>query len=228
VLTRNRRTLGWQTGPPVRRTKQGWAACGTANGGSWKRSSGSPSRGWPHPWNPQRVLRGRVPSASAPPPKVLVLVPLSLPTTYPGSGADRGVEFEDDKTASQNHDRDRSTSYDELHHALGMRNRRTERAQTANPLSHCVAGFSSSTAELEDSHWVDGWRPGVAASWSAGRASGTGRGREGGRRPGILSDTFLIFVFLTGNVERALWHPSASWKVPQRNIVASQPVNGNQ
>lgn len=49
--------------------------------------------------------------------------------------------------------------YDKLHHALGMRTG-APRALTANPLSHYVAGFSSSTAELEVPHWIEGWRPG--------------------------------------------------------------------
>ncbi|EAQ89559.1 predicted protein [Chaetomium globosum CBS 148.51] len=53
----------------------------------------------------------------------------------------------------------RGPQYDKLHHALGMRTG-APRAQTANPLSHCVAGFSSSTAELEVPHWIEGWRPG--------------------------------------------------------------------
>ena len=68
---------------------------------------------------------------------------------------------------------------------------------------------------------------GVAASWSAGRASGTSRGREGEGQGS--SDTFLFFVFFFDREVRAKrCGIRLQVEVPQRNIVAWQPVNGSQ
>ena len=71
------------------------------------------------PLEPAAGAQGEgVPSVSAPS-KVLVLVPTHLP--YPPLTQDQGPteesRFEDDKTASQNHDRERSTTSSTTHSA---------------------------------------------------------------------------------------------------------------
>lgn len=201
--------------------KQGWAACGTANGGSWKRSSGSPSRGWPHPWNPQRMLRGSSPE-SVHPQEVLVQVPTQ------DRGPAEESRFEDDKTASH-HKITTGTAVRQAPPRTRHENRRTESSDRQSPVSlRCrfliVNGRTrGSSLDRRLATW------GVAASWSAGRASGTGRGREGEalRIRDPLRHFFYFLFFLTGkSSERCGIRLQA--EVPQRNIVASQPVSDSQ
>jgi hypothetical protein len=161
----------------------------------------SPSRGGRHVELPNQMvgLRTEVPGNGPVGPTVRRLArPLSPAghrtasvRPHPGSGGDRGVEVEDDKTASRNHDRVRQ----EGHHAFGS----SMRAQTASPLSHCVAPqpvFPSSTAGLGASHWVQDWRPRARCVVVDGPVGlGPGRGREGNARARILLRFFLFFFF---------------------------------
>lgn len=122
-----------------------------------------------------------------------------------GSGGDRSTtpgSRGDDKTASQNHDRVRQaqTSPPGPPRTPGMGVRTEEHvtkgAQTASPLSRHVSlllpVFSSSTAGLDLSHWVEDWTPrGLLRCGPRASAPGTGRGK-GGNSQGS-SPIFFIF-----------------------------------
>ena len=164
---------------------------GTANGGSWKRSSGSPSRGWPHPWNPQRVLRGRVPSVSAPPPKVLVLVtvPTHLVTQDQGPTEESSLRM-----TRQHHKITTGSAVRRAPPRTRHENRRTESSDRQSPVSlRCRFPIvNGRTRGFLLGRWLATWGCCVV---SAGRASGTGRGREGEGRGSSPTLFYFLFFF---------------------------------
>jgi hypothetical protein len=100
-----------------------------------------------------------------------------------GSGADRaraaGLRMTTWETASGNHDRVRKqdASRTQAADTPSSMNGMSRGAQTANPLSQCAAGFSSSTAGLLDGGASLGRGPaagGRGASWSAGQGAQPG------------------------------------------------------
>jgi hypothetical protein len=161
----------------------------------------SPSRGGRHVELPNQMvgLRTEVPGNGPVGPTVRRLArPLSPAghrtasvRPHPGSGGDRGVEVEDDKTASQNHDRVRQ----EGHHAFGS----SMRAQTASPpvsLRRSAAGFPIVNGRA--GCLPLGPRLATPGSLCCGRrASGSGtRQGQGGKRQG-QDPAPVFFVFFS-------------------------------
>lgn len=222
---------------------RGWAACGTANGGSWKRSSGSPSRGWPHPWNPQRVLRGRGSPASVHHQRYLYLYLPTYPTHHlpriRGRPRSRGLRMTRQHhkitTGSAVRRAPPRTRHEEEAH------RESSDRQSPVSLRCRFLIVNGRTRGFPLGRWLATWEGGLLRRGRrAVRLGPAGAGREKARDPPTLF--YFLFFFLTGKFERSVvasvcksrcrrgtsWHGSQSTAASDSPVTSRQPPQREQ